>query len=242
MLESLVKNNLEGWDILVGLECSNVIREQITLLEEYIPQAEVFKRDWPNVGNGKAIGRNGHDIVTRAFDSGSEYNIYLEEDVVVSPDVTNLADWYYEQEEDTMCLCLHNIGTSYQDLQNSNAAIIYPNKECTAAGGGNGFSAYGICMKKDKFFEHMSPYWFHRSGWDWGVWHHIEETKQKVLIPYQTRSDHIGVHGVHVAGPRHLRRLRQGYLEVYQGVVDTDSFYLSKEFRPCDFDPRKRDD
>lgn len=239
MLKSLVKNNLEGWDILVGLEPSNMIHQQLDLLEEFIPQANIFKRTWEVNNHRTGIARNSHDIIVKAFESGSDYNIYLEEDLVVSPDITNLADWYYELEEDTLCLCLCNIGRVYQDLNNSNAAIIYPSPECTFCGQGTGFSSLGIVMKKDKFLNEMSPHWFHEQGWDWGVLYHIKETQQKVLIPYQTRTDHIGVFGTHVSGHRHQKKLKLGFLDVCQESIEKDDFYLSKGFYPSDVDPRK---
>ena len=94
-------------------------------------------------------------------------------------------------------------------------------------------------MKKDKFLNEMSPHWFHEQGWDWGVLYHIKETQQKVLIPYQTRTDHIGVFGTHVSGHRHQKKLKLGFLDVCQESIEKDDFYLSKGFYPSDVDPRK---
>jgi hypothetical protein len=235
-LETLVRNDLDGWHIVVGLEPSSRKSEQLELIARYIPQAEVIQ-------NEKKLGVriNPLSLLKYVFETlESEVNLYLEEDIIVSPDITTLADWYIELEEDTLCLCYNNIGISYQDLKNSNAAIIYPNPQCTRTGQGNGFSAYGLVVKREKFLEHMEPYWSHKSGWDWGVWYHIQDTGQQVLIPYQTRSDHIGERGVHIGSRAHLRRLGHGGLEVYQGRIAKEDFYLSREFKPCDFDPRER--
>ena len=242
MLKSLSKNNLEGWDILVGLDHSDVIDQQLDLLERFIPQAEVFKRDWCDDFPRNSIARNGHDIVMKAFLTGSEYNIYLEEDIRISSDVTSMADWYINLEEETFCLSFTNVGRCYQDLINSDAAIIYPNAHCTSSGGGIGFSPMAWCIKRDVFFNEMSPCWFHQQGWDWGVHHYLVRTDRRLLIPYQTRVDHLGLHGAHVGNAKHNRTLGYGALDVCENHIDTDSFYLSKEFRPCDFNPRERDD
>lgn len=245
MLESLVKNNLNGWEIFIGLDPSEKAMEQLKLIQEYIPQATVFERKWhiqrrstPAEGR-RNIARNSHDIISKAFLTGSKYNIYLEEDIILSPDITELADWYYELGDDSACLCFNNIGLCYQDLKNPDAAIIYPNKECTYSGDGFGFSPLGVVMKRDQFFTHMSPFWWHKNGWDRGIVYHMKDTKQKVLIPYQTRSDHIGVHGVNVRGLKHQKRLMLGNLDVCKNPKKKEDFWLSKEFVPCDFDPRE---
>lgn len=45
LLETLVRNDLDGWHIVVGLEPSPRKSEQLELIARYIPQAEVIQNE-----------------------------------------------------------------------------------------------------------------------------------------------------------------------------------------------------
>lgn len=231
MLRSLAKNDLNGWSILVGLEKSDTIDVQLELLEYFLPQANIFKRSWDVSYNVYGIARNSHDIITKAFELGSEYNLYLEEDIVVSPDVTNLADWHYEIESDAICLCLLSRPRKKSIvIENPDSAIISCRNKCFKLHScPRGFSSYGFGVKKNIFFKHMSPNWFDERGWDMGVIDCINSSGMPVLLPYKSRSDHIGENGVNVQSKQHLNKLGLGNLEICQENISKDSFYLIQE-------------
>ena len=65
----------------------------------------------------------------------------------------------------------------------------------------------GIVLSKDFWLERMKPVWFsdggninRKGGWDWSVASNLVKNDIKVLIPYESRSDHVGIYGVHAGG------------------------------------------
>jgi hypothetical protein len=225
LLETLVKNDLDGWHIVVGLEPSSKKSEQLQLIQKYIPQAEV-------IHNKKKLGvcENPFSLLKYIFeDLNSEINIYLEEDLVISPDVCQLAQWYKALEDDSICLCSCNIGKIEVDNINNNnphSCLFYANTDMTSSGGGLGFSALGILIKQSQW-RHFCHNWHNNiKGWDWSIIEYVSQSESKVLIPYKTRSDHIGDYGTHVSGPAKNRSLSLGFLAVNQEVVPIQSYWI----------------
>ena len=115
MLSSLVNNNLHGWHIVVAVEPSKFRDEQLNLIKKFIPQAEVI------LNNSKlGVRENPFSVLNYVFEKlNSKVNIYLEEDIIISPDVCNLASWYFGAEEESACLCLCNSDKSGSKQINS---------------------------------------------------------------------------------------------------------------------------
>lgn len=229
MLQSLIRNNLAGWDIFVAIEPSSFLDAQINLVNKYIPDAT-------KIVNEKKLGvaGNPYNLLTEVFTKqNSEFNIYLEEDIIVSPDICQLADWYASVEHESACLCLCNIGKIEVDEINNNSphsCMFYGNSKMTHCGQGTGFSALGIFITKDSWFKNFEPFWFINQvwGWDWCVLRHLQATQQKIMLPYKTRSDHIGEWGTHVHGKKRNRQLLLGFLAVNQILVDPNSYWIFK--------------
>ena len=225
LLESLVKNDLTGWDIYAAIEPTPVVSEQIALLQKYLP-------DCHTIINKHILGvtLNPFNILSRVFNQeGSEVNIYLEEDLIVSPDICQMADWYASIEDESACLCFCNIGKVEIDHINSNlphSCLFYGNEAMTLSGGGRGFSALGVVIKRSDWKQDFEENWFHPRGWDWSIHEHLVRVDKKILLPYKTRSDHIGDWGVHVKGPKHNRKLSLGFLAVSQEDVDPSTYWI----------------
>ena len=72
-----------------------------------------------------------------------------------------------------------------------------------------GFSALGIVLSKDTWDRNFQPHWgsdcgnlYSKGGWDWSIATHFVDNNLKILVPYQSRSDHIGDWGTHSCGDR----------------------------------------
>ena len=226
MLKSLCKNDTTGWAMFISIEPSDLRPAMIDMVKDYYPDINFIL---PETKLGVTL--NPYRLLEHVFESyGSDYNIYLEEDLVVSPDICNMADWYCSCERESMCLCLCNIGKMELDLHSPFSALEYAAPELTQSGGGNGFSALGIVLTKNAWLEDFKPYWLTSPrGWDWSMHDRITESQKKILIPYKTRSDHMGEWGTHVGGPEHNRKLILGFLNVSQETVDPYSYYIANK-------------
>ena len=225
LLETLVKNDLDGWHIVVGLEPSPQKSEQLELIEKYIPKAEVIHNE-----TKLGVSGNPFSLLTYVFEElNSEINIYLEEDLIISPDVCQLAEWYNKLEDGSMCLCLCNIGKIEVDDVNNNqphSCMFYANSEMTHSGSGLGFSALGLLIKSNQWKYFRDNWHNNTQGWDWGMLNYIKAEGIKILMPYKTRADHIGEWGIHVVGPEHNRSLMLGCMAVNQEMVPPESYWM----------------
>ena len=241
LLEGLVKNNLDGWHIVVGLEPTLRKSEQLELIQKYIPQTEV-------IHNERKLGAedNPYNVLSYVFEKlNSKINIYLEEDMIISPDVCDLADWYYNLGDDSMCFCLCNVGKIEVDEINLNgphSCMFYGNQKMTISGAGTGWSSLGVLMKKEKWETRFKPNWYR--GGDWGdCWDlnvytpservrdvqllakiPIDRTENRVLMPYKTRSDHVGEYGGTHVKPGKNRPY--GCLAVSYELVRPESYWI----------------
>lgn len=228
MLSSLVNNNLHGWHIVVAVEPSKVRDEQLNLVKKFIPQAKVILND-----SKLGVRENPFSVLNYVFEKlNSKVNIYLEEDIIISPDVCNLANWYFGVKDKSACLCLCNSEKSGSKQINSNLFspmseamsrscmfYSYENIRTPSEGLGNdgqhGFSALGIVIKKYQWDSNFKNYWHSDDrGWDWGIHENILNKSKQVLMPYITRSDHIGTHGTHVGSAKSNRKLGFGSLKL----------------------------
>lgn len=226
LLESLVKNDLTGWDIYAAIEPTPVASEQIRLLQEFLPSCHTIINE-----QKLGVTHNPLEILKRVFDQeNSQLNIYLEEDLIVSPDICQMADWYASIQDDSICLCLCNIGKVEIDDINSNlphSCLFYANERMTLSGGGYGFSPLGFVTNQNNWNQHFKPNWLKdKNGWDWSVVGYVVREGKRVLLPYKTRSDHIGDWGVHVKGPEHNKRLSLGFLAVSQEDIDPSTYWI----------------
>lgn len=229
MLEYLVKNDLSGWDIYVGLDPHKVTDdEHRAAIQRHVPQAKVFWRDWNcHLKRHHAISRNTHDIINKAYSNGSEYNIHLEDDVIVSPDITQLADWYGQNEfNNIFCLCFPNVksGQAVCKLDTPARAVVRSSEIYET--NRSGLHGFAHCTRRREWFDFISASTFGHNGWDWGWAWEINHRKMDTLIPYVTRCDHLGTHGVHIKN--HMQNARKGWgnHKIYDGVVKKEDFFL----------------
>ena len=229
MLEFLVKNDLNGWDIYVGLDPHKVTdNEHRAAIQKHVPQAKVFWRDWNSrLKRHHAISRNTHDIINKAYSNGSEYNIHLEDDVIVSPDITQLADWYGQNEfHDIFCLSFANARRNLPVCELDNPARAVVRSGDIYEENQSGLHGFAHCTRRREWFDFISASTFGHNGWDWGWAWEIINKKMDTLIPYITRCDHVGTHGIHIKNNMQNARKGWGHRNIYDGVVKKEDFVL----------------
>lgn len=119
---------------------------------------------------------------------GSEYNLYLEEDIIISPDVTSMADWYVNQVLDdvlSLNLCCDSIHRGMTNDPN----VVWKTPSF--------FSPLGMVITDEQWYAHFNEQW-HRSikGWDWSIHKYLRAKKNLYTMrPECTRSKHVGKHG-----------------------------------------------
>lgn len=200
-LLSIIKNNLKGWKIFFNIEPSEHIEVIKYLIKDIIPNEVDFKiKINPNKTD---LQNHCYLALDSAFNANGKSIIYLEEDVVISSDVTRLADWYYMQNrKGIMCLNLlyGECGGINHISKEDFPDYIIKTKQ---------FNSYGIVLTDKQWLKYFNPYWFDYShgftdddgnlllGWDWAIFKHNlkDDKKLFVLQPLLARANHIGRRG-----------------------------------------------
>ena len=88
---SLAANDLRGWNIFIQLEPSEFVEDFRTAAAEILSATPTSI-----VVNAERLGvrLNPYRLLSRVFNEGADLVLYLEEDLLLSDDVTALALWY----------------------------------------------------------------------------------------------------------------------------------------------------
>ena len=122
-----------------------------------------------------------------AFDSPSEFNVVIEDDVVPAPDALELCDWFFAhpRRDDYVCLCLHS-----HSKDQSNPLLLHEEMR---------FNSWGWAFTSKSWKDLLLPEWNQKPptphggiGWDWSVGLTIQRHGLKVLRPELSRTLNIG--------------------------------------------------
>jgi len=195
ILETLSKNDTNGWEVVASIEPTGVRSEIVDLIKSYFPHAILLLPK-----KKKGVRDNPFYVLSHVFDEmKSDINIYLEDDIRISEDVCGLAEWYQESCEQYECLCLCN-HNSFGSVGEKNEEVIIENR-------GSSFSALGIIMNRKNWNETFRPGWFlDPTGWDWSIIGSIREAKKSILLPLISRSTHTAPIGSHCTQKIHDER------------------------------------
>lgn len=189
-LLSLQSNDLSGWNILIGCEPGTVTPGELFIIEGAPIKYQV---------NGSKLGTGLNQFVTMwgAISEGAEAILFVEDDVILSPDAVRLCNWYLGQTDflDTasnsgLCLC-----TKLSDFDRP--------VEVSTTETWQGHVGQGYCFTRAMWFDFVKRNfwvyhdWFGGDGWDWALAHMALHLNKKMLRPRLSRSKHIGVYGVH---------------------------------------------
>jgi len=195
MLESLQKNALEGYHLIVSVEPSGQPCSKILDRVDFIPKTVIYQP------RQLGIRLNPFWVMDHAFSScGSQFNLYLEDDIILSPDAVSMADWFFEDflkggSETAHCgqlvLCLNLFNRSFVSCQSSE---LFLTKD---------FDALGVGITSSCWKRYFNPWWFeeNHSFSGKGHWDHsirgllVSDPSLYVVKPHQSRSRHIGLLG-----------------------------------------------
>ena len=213
LLVSLTRNDLEGWTILVSIEPGSATSDMINIC-----QSTLAGHNHEITVNSEILGieTHPHRLLNRAFAGGSALNLYLEEDLVVSPDTTALASWYAEHHEPGW-LCLNLLAAPC-----GSAAVLsdprLPNELFLA----RTFNSLGFAARREEWCGLIEPVWFGGNeplvaggwaanwgtkgvgGWDWSIYALLANRKDLFSVqPAFARATHTGKTGTHVTPEFH---------------------------------------
>jgi len=178
-VESLKNNNLAGYTLFIGVEPLNA--EVIS----YCRQLNFMPTELTVNSSQLGVAGNPLATITRAFESGSEFNVALEDDLLLSPDALDLANWFLElpQNPDYFCLNLFHYGSNPE----------LPSEIVES----NHFAPLGWAATAKMWRDFIQPSWLSdRRGWDFSVNQVLlKEQKLKLLRPNLARANHLGREG-----------------------------------------------
>jgi hypothetical protein len=206
LLHSLVRNELDGWKIFVAIEPSSTAAELVSICESTLAgQSHEITVNEVTLG----IRVNPHRVLSRAFATGSALDLYLEEDLLVSPDATAMALWYAENHKPAW-LCLNLLAGPC-----GSAAMLsdprFPNQLFLA----RTFNSLGFVVRREEWCDLMEPNWFGGglpelagglaanwrtsfAGWDWSIYGLLATRKDLFSVqPVFARTTHRGATGTH---------------------------------------------
>ena len=201
VLESLKQNDLRGYDKLYcALEPGCPENVELCKKIDFI-QKEI-------VVNSTKLGVriNPFNILSHVFDLGSDFNVYLEDDSILSPDAFTLANFYqkHPMSRTSLCMCFYNY----------NSDETKPEKIVVASD----FVALGFALTRSQWKEYFQKYWndeeFRKEqkidmggigGWDWCIRAVMKCFHLYPYAPAFNRSMHIGREGTHCDAQTHDR-------------------------------------
>lgn len=216
--ETLRKNDLRGWKIVVAFEPTPKFEEQKAMIDTILNDNDEVRRAVFYVNDGKkGVRANPYGVLDFVFNYGSEINIYLEDDIIISPDVTKIAEWFNKLDVNTDILAVKLINEGCISESNPDRFILSKDS----------FAALGLIIKKDSWFKHFKPNWFKNyvneqgveiEGWDWMIHRGllIPNHELYTIYPEFSRSNHTGREGgTHCSVDFHDATF--GNVKVFQG-------------------------
>jgi hypothetical protein len=156
-----------------------------------IPLVILRKANSSGVRSHSGARDNMYNVLSHAFKLGSDFNVHLEDDFLLSPDAVDLANWYYENFKDIpstyMSYGLFNWGSVGDDFS---GVVTAPT-----------FHGLGWCAFKENWEECYSRCWYddvlagkyaNAYGWDWAVEAYFKEFGCKSILPSLSRTKHVG--------------------------------------------------
>lgn len=141
------------------------------------------------------VRENPFQLLSRTFAMGYDAVLYLEDDVLISPDAVELALHYLHslEAERNRCLCLFNTDSNAA----TDGAVIETNQPI------NKFSSLGFCTTKAGWNDFFAQKWHaSKSGWDWSITGAGDA--HTLARPGVSRSHHIGrFGGTHYVAEQH---------------------------------------
>lgn len=183
--------NVEGIDdytVIFGIE--PLCEKSFSLCDNSRFKKKIIYKNTQKLG----IRDNPYILLNNVFQN-SMVNIYLEEDVIVSPDIIYLSDFYYKKYKDYILLNLFNKSScatesAHKIFKVTNGFV--KNEEVI-------FSPFSWITTQKNWNNCLKNWWYENDcGWDFSLSSKLSESKKEFLVVGKTRSNHIGEVGTHV--------------------------------------------
>jgi hypothetical protein len=201
-LQRLLTNSLDGWRILVAIEPGEKAEELQDICRSFLDGRDVDIAVNPEL---RGVRGNPFALLKKAFSEGSDLNIYLEDDLFLSPDVIDLALWFQANHRPSW-LCLNFMagvcGSSGMLSEPALPDMLYEAR---------GFNSLGFAVRRQEWERVMAPVWMPSTperpggrqanwrthwGWDWSVYARLLEDPRMVTVqPVLARVNHAGAVG-----------------------------------------------
>ena len=201
LLASLCSNNLNGWSILIQLEPSSETIKCVSLCQTILRDQD-FKVHVNKRVEG--IRNNTFNVTQTAFSQGADLILYLEEDLIISPDALDMCNWYYDNHSDDI-LCLNLLARSTGSSA-CLSSLDYP-KELIKT---KSFNSLGVALTKRQWMTFFKDSWLLKpenhltyrgqkaDGWDFSIYDFLlSHSNLHVLQPLLARVNHIGGKGTY---------------------------------------------
>ena len=200
MLCSLLRCGLEGWHVHIGIEPGPTQGALADLCSDILPDNQcTLTRNPTRLG----VRANPYATIARAFESGSTFNLCLEDDFLLAPDALLLADWYKENHRPRWAALNLLAGTcgSAANLSVPDCPSQIFESRCFNSIG-VGFTRADWNRISTIFRGRKRPFYSRRSildwGWDWAVYGAVLMSPQlRVIQPLAARCTHTGETGTH---------------------------------------------
>lgn len=186
MLESLRRNNCEGYTLIISLEPSSVSERVLDTIYKMTPCPIQLNRHYNRIG----LSLNTFLAPALTFAAGSDFNVYLEDDLILSPDALDLSNWYYNEQ--------------ISDRQDSSVGLVLWRSEKSAwpdevsqscvSSKGQGGHGNGFACTRYQWETYWRKEWFSYGTegpghqWDLSTDERLRELGKHVLSPLYPRS------------------------------------------------------
>jgi hypothetical protein len=187
------------WHLFVALEPGNDECAALCEAIAFMPRTIIY--------NSERLGIRGNPfhVLQTAFAQGSTLNIYLEDDLIVSPDLCELALWYQQQVPE---LTLHDVRIFFMNLFTTSTTDDRADEVVIS----KFFSPWGMIINRQQWLQYMAPCWWnddhrypHRQDWTLSLAEALNRDRRLVVLtPRLSRTANTGREGgVHSRPERH---------------------------------------
>lgn len=206
MIDSLCANDLSGWEIFVAVEPSAKAQSFVDICRSRFDGSSCHV-----TVNAEKLGvrKNPYAVLERAFAAGSDFNLYLEEDLLLSPDAVSLALWFLQNHRSDWLLLNLLAGKC------GSAGLLSSSRYRSELFEAKVFNSLGFAARRQEWVEHIEPvwlgselpegsppepaYWRTHWGWDWSVYGLVAGSPNlKTVQPVFARATHTGAQGTYM--------------------------------------------
>lgn len=194
-LDSICENKATDWRVYLSVDWSYKSKEIDQIIRDYHFKGVQFVV-W---GNGTNLGcsLNAFTVCSTAISQGAEAILYMEDDIVLSPDALALCDWYLNQLNDpndyhagiALCRREGNVIGRPEAIEHNSSS--------------QGLLGQSWCFTRKQWFDFALGHWWslpdrgHPDIWDWALGWKAQQLGKSIMRPYLSRARHIGATGFH---------------------------------------------